>query len=305
MMIEQAVLGSDGPDGLHLLARSPGFADSWLWEAERLCRGFGDRPAGAACPLALFVQPFGREQIAMVRVTDQCLPDAGQPGRLTFHLLIVPRSLYMDLGGDFFLLAETFPSPWDARGELPSLQWTSGPPPRRTLEQVRQAFDVPYSATLLGSVQALVEGGRVAFERTAPAPELVRSLWLLLPDSTRAELWPATFAFSNAHRFHVIVSPRADGEPYDGYLFEAQAGDYPEGRYELALHTALDAGDEAEMTAMFSRRSQRQTMRLAVALLVVFILVPLLVTWLTPAPRSAPHSKRSAIVKPVQPEVKK
>src|SRR5690349_6644348 len=49
-VIEQAVYGSEGAGGYHFLARSSGFRDDWLPEAERLCTAFGERPAGVACP---------------------------------------------------------------------------------------------------------------------------------------------------------------------------------------------------------------------------------------------------------------
>ena len=35
--------GSQGAGGYRFLARSPGFRDEWLAEAERLCTGFGER----------------------------------------------------------------------------------------------------------------------------------------------------------------------------------------------------------------------------------------------------------------------
>src|SRR5262249_11220009 len=163
-----------------------------------------------------------------------------RPGALGFRLLAVPRKLYAALGGDPFHVADQLPPPWQARGELPALEWTTGAPPRRTVEEIQKVLDVPHSPTLLGGVQALLDGGRLVFERTEPDPKMVRSLWALLPTSTRAELWPATFAFSNAHRFHVVVVPRAAGPDFDYYVDEARAGDYPEGRYELNLQIAVE-----------------------------------------------------------------
>jgi hypothetical protein len=305
LLIEQAVYGSQGAGGYRFLARSPGFRDEWLAEAERLCTGFGERPAGVACPACVFARPFGPRQVAVVQAADQGADDAGRPGALAFRLLVVPRALYDGLGGDPFYLAEQFPPPWRARGELPALAWEAEPPPPRTVAALQKVLDVPYSATLLGGVQALLDGGRLAFERTGPDPHLVRSLWALLPTSTRARLWPATFAFGNAHGFDVVVVPRASGPDFAGYLLEAQAGDYtaPEpfpvlgflqpaskGPYELRLQTAVEAGDQREVDALLARRSRAQTLRLALALLAVFILVPAGVTLFTPvlpAPRPA------------------
>src|SRR5207237_215461 len=118
------------------------------------------------------------------------------------------------------------------------------------------------SVTLLGAAQALVDGGPVVFERPAPDPDLVRRLWLLLPASTRAELWPAEFAPANALGFDLLVTPKA-GDDCAGYLSEQQAGDYPEGRYELNLQIAAEAGDQAALDALFARRSGPHTIPLA------------------------------------------
>src|SRR5207249_2574444 len=44
MLIEQALFGRESSQAHQFLARSPGFGDEWLEEAERLCIGFGERP---------------------------------------------------------------------------------------------------------------------------------------------------------------------------------------------------------------------------------------------------------------------
>jgi hypothetical protein len=59
MVIEQAIYGGHDVGGYRFLARSPGFVDEWLPVAQRLCTGFGDRPAGVYCPPAVFALPFG------------------------------------------------------------------------------------------------------------------------------------------------------------------------------------------------------------------------------------------------------
>jgi hypothetical protein len=274
-VIEQAIYGSHGPGGYQFLARSPGFRDEWLAAAEGLCTGFGERPAGVACPGCVFAQPFAAGQVAVVQAADQGADDAGRPGALAFRLLILPRRLYEDLSGDPFHIAEQFPPPWAARGELPALEWAAGPPAPRTLEATRKVLDVPQSATLLGSVQALLDGGRIVFERNGPDDRLLRSLWALLPTSSRAALWPATFAFGNRLGFDAVVVPRASGPDFDYYLTEERAGDYPEGRYELALQTAVESGEAHDLQALFARRSRGQMLRLGLTLLAVFILVPL------------------------------
>jgi hypothetical protein len=299
MRIEQAVYGCQDAGGYRFLARSPGFAEAWLPAAERLCTGFGERPAGVACPLAVFAQPLDAKHVAVIQVADQGRDDANRPGAMAFRLLVVARTLYADLGGDPFRIAEAFPPAWAARGELPALEWMSGPMPRRTVEEVRRILDVEAArlalvvagagpvayadlpadrtALLLGGAQALVDGGRLVFRRDAPDPALARQLWALLPTATRAELWPTTFAFGNKHAFHLAIVPDAAADDFKGYVKEAEAGDYPEGRYESSLQHAAESGDQAELDGLLARPSHRQRFKLLLGLLAVFALVPILI----------------------------
>src|SRR5262245_32283533 len=106
--LEQAVYGSQAGRGYCFLARSSGFLDDWLAEAERLCTGFGERPPGVACPACVFARPFGRRHIAIVQAADQGRDDAGRPGALAFHLLLLLRTDYEALGGDPFALADRY-----------------------------------------------------------------------------------------------------------------------------------------------------------------------------------------------------
>lgn len=288
MRIEQAIYSNAGSGGYHFVARSPGFEEGWLPEAERLCTGFGERPAGVSCSLAVFARPFAVKHVAVVQVADQGLDDTGRPGALAFRLLIVPVKLYQDLGGDPFHLADLLPPTWNARGELTSLDGPFDPPPQRTVAMLQKIIDVPHSPTLLGGVQALLDGGRLVFERNEPSPDLVRSLWALLPTASRFDLWPTSYAFGNGHQFHVVVVPRANGPEYENYVTEVQAGDYPEGRYELAIQSAIESGDQGEIDSLLARRSRSQMMRLGLILLAAFIVVPLLVFY---SPKQDPPDK--------------
>jgi hypothetical protein len=326
--LEQAFYGSLG--GYRFLARSPGFLEEWLPEAERLCTGFGDRPAGVACVSAVFAQPFGKTHVAIVHVADQGADDNGRPGALGFHLLVLTRADYARLGGDPFAIAEHFAPPWFARGDLPALTWPAEPLPPRTVAQVQQVLQRAGGAVLfagagvsgageeeegpevrrggsqvlLGGCQVLVDGGRLVFERPAPDPELLRALWLLLPTSTRRTTWPATFAFGNALHFHVVVVPHAPADDYPNYTTEEQAADYPEGRYELALQTAAEAGDQRELDRLFNRRSRAQMTRLIVVLLAVVLGLAAIIQWLPlqlpapPAPQPAPRDGADGKVAP-------
>jgi hypothetical protein len=293
--LEQALYGSQDTGGYRFLARSPGFVEDWLPEAQRICTAFGERPAGVACPACLFAQPLDRRYVAIVQVADQGQDDAGRPGALGFHLLVLSRRAYAEFGGDPFLLAERFPPDWLARGELPALVWNEGPPPQRTVEQVqdvlKRAEDGP---SLLGGSQALVDGGRLVFERSGPDTELMRGLWTLLPYSTRSQLWPASFAFGNTLSFDAVVSPHARGPEYAGYLTEDQAAEYPEGRYEYNLQVAAEAGDQGELDSLFARRSRAETWRLGLILLGLLVILVPLSNWLLRRPEPPPAASAAA-----------
>lgn len=268
--IEQAVYGAHGGGGYRFLAESPGFSGSWLAdEAQRLCTAFGERPAGVTCPFAVFAQPFGPRHVAVIQAADQGSDDAGRPGALAFRVLVVPVPLYRGLDADPFLISDRFPPDWQARGIVPPLEWDGGPPPPRRVALVRKILDVApeRTALLLGGVQTLVDGGRLVLVRPAPEPGLIRDLWTLLPSSSRAEQWPATYAFGNRLGFHLLATPSAAGPEFEHYIGEQAAGDYPEGRYEYALQHAAETSDQGELDALLSRRSRRQTLRLAVVLL--------------------------------------
>jgi hypothetical protein len=305
IIVEQALYGAFDGGGYRFVARSPGFREEWLAEAERLCVGFGERPAGVACPAAVFAQPLGRRHVAVVQAADQGTDDAGRPGALGFHLLVLGRNDYQAVGGDPFQLADRQPPPWQARGELPSLSWPAEPLPPRTVEQTRQVLKRADGPVLLGGSQVLVDGGRVVFMRQQPDPALLRDLWRLLPTRTRGQIWPASFAFGNSLRFHALAVPKAEGEEFTHYHTEEQAGDYPEGRYELALQIAAETGDQRELDRLFRRRSQADTLRLAWTILAASIVVLLLVGLFNPAQpvqrkqQSDPTAKKEPVTKAV------
>jgi len=295
IQIEQAIwIGTKGR--YRLLGRSPGFQDEWLTDAEELCVAFGDRPPGVDCPPCVFAQPFGRRHVVVVQVVDQNgkpripsdksqIPNSDKPGEmikgsgernsdspLGFRQLVFARRDYPLLDGDPFALAERFPPPWDQRGDLPVL---SVPPTlrARTVEDVQQVLKTPDGPALLGGVQALLDGGQLVFQRPVPDTPVLRNLWTLLPSSNRCELWPASFAFGNSLRFDAVVTSRPNNEGFEGYLTEDQAGDYPQGRYELSLQMAAEAGDQSELDALFRRRSRAQTWRLGWLLLIGMIVL--------------------------------
>ncbi len=296
IFIEHAVYAGHGAGGYRFLARSPGFLDEWLPEAERLCTGFGERPAGVKCPAAVFARPLGKKHVAVVQAADLGADDAGRPGALGFRLLVLPQDAYAFLGADPFALAERFPPSWEANGELPALACPAEPPARRTVADIQGLFERHklIQPTLLGGAQALLDGGRVVFERSEPDPDVIRALWTLLPYKTRAALWPATFAFGNRLGFDALVVPKAQGIDFADYLREEQAGDYPEGRYEHALQVAAESGDQAELDHLFARRSRAEVRRTAYLLIAFVVLLTVVMNWLSPGTPPAPPPPAAA-----------
>jgi hypothetical protein len=131
---QYAPAGAEATSTLEPLGRSAGFHEEWTQHAEELIHGFGDRPAGVKCPLAVFAQPFAGDQVAVVQVADQA------DNMLAFHFLVLPRTDYETFLGDPFHLAQKLPAEWPRRGVLPTHSWPSEPLPPRTVEQVCQVL---------------------------------------------------------------------------------------------------------------------------------------------------------------------
>jgi len=295
--IEQVLLHRLDGDKPSLQARSAGFRDEWLEEAEALVVGFGDRPAGTLCPKAVFAYPLGSDQVAIVHVADQNSPEGGRLAT-GFHFFVLARRAYEQLLGDPFIVARLLPPKWHARGTLPETSLPAVPLPPRTVQEIQRVLqrlkadalpedqdpaestpvrtpDNSESPALLGGVQVLVDGGRMVFERPAPDSGLIPALWTLLPTRSRCQLWPASFAFGNALGFDALVVPRAQGETYEAYTREDQAEVYPQGRYELALQIAVEAGDQRALDSLLNRRTWAETWRLAVTLIILFFVLAL------------------------------
>jgi len=291
--IEQALFRREGLENPRLFARSTGFREEWTAEAEWLILGFGDPPAGTSCPAAVYAHPLGKQHVAVVQVAARQADDANHKITIDYHLLVVPRTAYTRFLGDPFAMARLLPPPWQEHDPLPTRTLPARPLPARTVQEVQQILKRTKAAALsedmdptseayqeytmlnaqspalLGGVQVLVDGGRVVFERPGPDQDLIEGLWTLLPTSTRCHLWPASFAFGNVLGFDAVVTPRARREEFPDYTGEDQAADYPEGRYERRLQTAVEAGDQRELDALFARRSVTETVRLGLAILAI------------------------------------
>ncbi len=305
--IERALYRRDRDEAPRLVARSPGVAEELLEPLVEALTGFGERPAGIACPGAIFAQPLGVAHVAVVHVAD------GNPGpsgwaSLVYSVMMLAAGDYDLLGGDPFTLVLRFPQINDA--PLDALSLPAKPLVVRGIDQIRDILkrvkanalsddhdpnkpppltvDNAESPTLLGGAQILVDGGKLIFERPRPDASMVQALWTLLPHSLRPRLWPASFAFTNELGFDVLVVPKLDAIPLEGYTTEEQAGDYPQGSYELALQTAAEAGDARDLEAVFQRRTSNDTLRLAVKLLVGLCLIVVAIRVLAPDPPPAP-----------------
>lgn len=239
--------------------RSTNFDPAWTDLLIHVLHGFGTPTS--VFDEAIYAYPLSARQVAVVQVHSA-------HGVVSFRSIIIPRDAYVRRGGDPFLVSDAFPPDWNAFGDLAALEWPDTPSPYRTIAELQQVLQTGGSGTLLGSIQALIDGGHIVYERSTPAPQLLRDLWKLLPESTRGELWPATFSFANSLRFDVLVTPKADTVSIDRYLSEEQAVDYPHGRYEFSLQYAIEHEDQREVDRLFARRSSKQMLRLALYILV-------------------------------------
>ncbi len=314
---EQALFHRPDRHEPRLAAQSPGFRAEWSGEAATLVLGFGDRPVGVACPLAVFAKPLGKKHVAIVRVTDE-KPEVLGSGLtlrgLLFHFLIVERSLYEAWICDPFMLAEKIAPTWDVSVPMPTITMPTEAFHARTLAEVQAVLkrvkasalrededpespefertaENSESPALLGGAQILVDGGRLVFERPAGDLRLVAGLWMLLPEMTRYRLWPTSFAFSQDLDFDVLVVPKLDEVVLESYTTEEQAADYPDGAYEMALQRAVENGGQQDLDEVFRRRDGNQTLRIGIALFVIMSLLVFASRWLTPTPPPPPSLK--------------
>jgi len=263
LRIQQAIAHSD-IRGVKVVGATEGLD---IPEVERIAVLFGQRPVGILCPLAHFACPFGKKDVAVVRVEDR----PGSENVLGFRFLILGRDLYRHLG-DPFAISDRYPVNW-APGTLPDLSWPAQPLPERTLEQLDLILRNGDGPLLLGATQSLVDGNRVLLMGTTPNESWVRDLWQLLPDSTRRELWPASFAFSNELRFHLAFGPGFQSSDRKPLLNEDSLRDYPPSGYELNLQIAVESGDRDSLRRLLARRSSDETLRLGLYMVGFALLV--------------------------------
>jgi len=250
-MIEQAVFRGTEP-----MARSAEFSDDYVELSQPMIESLMLNPGDGE---ALIVHRWRNDVVAVCQTRGTMV-----------RILAVPGSLYRLVHDPFRLTREWVPE-FTTHGQLESLPWIHGRPAPRSLADVQKVLREGDGPTLLGAAQVLVDGGRLVFQRSQPDPVLLEQIWMLLPDSVRGELSIATFARSNELKFDLLTTPIVDHIHFPRYLREREAGDYPEGRYELSLQMAVEADNEGQMLELFARRSGSQAMRLAWTLLLVAI----------------------------------
>ena len=315
--VAQALFRREHEQSPLLIARSSDFASEWISEAERLMVGFGERRPGSACPLAVFAQPMAGRLVAIVQAADLEPGSSGWPA-MAFRFFVVPKRVYESFLADPFLFADQHPFDRSmlTAAELPTIEMSMEGPPPRTVAQVQavlrrvkahalkegedpetveRTIENSESPSLLGGVQILVDGGKLHFDRPGPDNSLIRALWTLLPDPLRSQLWPTTFAFSNALGFDVLVGSGFPAEAIAEYRTEDQAADYPPGSYELALQSAAEHGNQPELNGVFQRRSSGETLKLARNLLIgmIFIVVAFRFIGSPPAMPEAERQRRA------------
>ena len=256
---------SSGP---RVIGRSPGITFETEEAALKIVVQFGDRPAGMNCPEAVFTAE-DRNTLWIVKAGE--LPGKGSP--LAFRMFGIATK--DRLGLDPLAWVESYPLE-AVKGELSNVERQNPFPPRRTVDEVRTILKGGDSPLLLGSVQALLDGCKIAVPQTEAGTNFVRHVWKILPEKSKAEINPATFAFSADLGFDIVVLPEVPAKGLPGYLTAEQVRDYPEGRYELALQHAAENGNQAELDRLFARKTSREVLRLAIGM-VLFALAVVLI----------------------------
>lgn len=263
--LPQALAARHGDMDVRWLAESPDFPEEAKPMLAELAVQFGPRPPGQPCAEAVLALPLKRQWVVLARVQD--LGSGEPPLVLGFQFLLLTPRQYEECGCEAFRLLCEIPEIWSARG-------TVGSAPARPAMHLRSLADLelvlkrPDSPLLLGATQALLDGSRLVLRRSEPATDLFAALWQLLPYRTARELRLATFAFSNQLDLHLLALPATASVEFDfRYLSQDQAEHYPEGRYELALQIAVEAGEEGTAQRLLLRRTRTDTLWLGLGLL--------------------------------------
>lgn len=160
----------------------------------------------------------------------------------------------------------------------------------RTAAELRNILKDGDAPTLLGAAQLLVDGGKLHWPVEAPVPlQQIASVWDLLPTRQRALLGWTNYLNSTRHKLAIS----AGNQPLDGAWAWEQAGDYPEGNYERALHQAAFQRDDETLARLLNRGSRADVLLLGLILLAVLVIGQLMLasTGWKPPPLFRPAAK--------------
>ena len=284
LVLEQAVYRGPRPGQYKLLGLSPGFQEAFQSEPLRLCDGFGERPAGVACPGVCSRNRWGRSTSRSYRSRTSRTASWGFTSWSS-------RVAYRGLGGDPFFSPVGSRRPGTKQDRCP-LDWSDEAIPARAMEHVCRILQRDDGPNLLGGSQGRWTAAgscssACSGDGFAPRP------WALLPTSTRSELWPASFAFGNALGFHTLVTPRAEGPEFEGYLTDEQAGDYPKAATSWPCSLPPRRATSRELERLFARRSRAETFRLGVMILAASVLLLFILALIKPPARRAATPRKS------------
>jgi hypothetical protein len=217
---EQAVYGSFPfwDRGYGILARSADCRPEWLAALKTACQRFGERPAGIADADGLFAKRIDGGPWMIVGVSPQGDDDAGRPGALAFHALLIGRWTYALAGADPFVFSGLLRRDWSRED-----RGTTLPPGRAIIRRAGCRASTDPAASLVDErrgpiIDALKRGRRVAVQSDGPIDALARDVWRALPLRVRLRASVATWAFDNANRFDLVALPKLAGvarEPSD------------------------------------------------------------------------------------------
>jgi len=238
-----------------------------LWEelARDIVTGFGVAPAGFGEVSALLCLPFGERHWAVTQVESR------SEGTVGFRILILSKTDWLQ-GIDPFALNRDYPPNWDNCGQADSIEYELNFAPA-TVEQAASWLAGQDHATLLGGLQAILDGARLWHESSSPLSAYAQTLWNLLPYRSRFDFSFATFAFQPIPELKYQALPKgAIPAPLPmGVLSLQQTGDYPLGRYEQALQLAIEETNTDEFEVLLRRRTSHDTLKLAVGLIAAMI----------------------------------
>jgi hypothetical protein len=202
-----------------------------------------------------------------------CIFGSGINGTEQLAIWAMDMNAYWQHGYDPFHCMRSYPIPANSPFEL-TLPEQMIPPPRRSVQKVRELFKNGDGAFFLGAAQAMVDSSRIQIRRSQPDAKILENLWEFLPYSAREVLnfcsyWNRLYS----EGAQLLVVPERFKAPERGRLSEDQCRDYPESSFEQQLQYALDYEDQELFDKLMARRSSGTTLKLAIFLVVAALIL--------------------------------